>query len=223
MTKSNIREKIKKYVFDHEGDLFGITPAQRLNKAPEGHRPTDLMPGAKSIIVVGKRCLKGMVDTAPSFPWAIEYDRLNRLLEDLAYGIARKVEDMGFNALPVPVTGYGMRQTSYLDFLCLLSLRHAAVAAGIGGFGKNQLLLSPEFGPRIRLTAILTDKVIDFDPPFNKRICTDCNMCIKACPSGALSKHGIDKSRCSCQLLENARKFGSGICGVCIKVCPIGK
>ena len=80
-------------------------------------------------------------------------------------------------------------------------MKDAAVMAGLGCIGKNNILVTPEYGPRVRLRAMLTDKdlpatgPIDFDP------CKDCPMpCIKACPQKAYrakiyskEDYGLDK------------------------------
>ncbi len=65
-------------------------------------------------------------------------------------------------------------------------LKDAAVMAGLGCLGKNNMLVTPEFGPRVRLRAMLTDEIlpcndaIEFDP------CKDCSMpCREACPKEA--------------------------------------
>jgi epoxyqueuosine reductase len=67
-------------------------------------------------------------------------------------------------------------------------LKDTAVIAGLGCLGKNNLLVTPEFGPRVRLRAMLTEAAlpstdaIDFDP------CKDCDMpCKQACPQAAFN------------------------------------
>ena len=80
-------------------------------------------------------------------------------------------------------------------------LKDAAVMAGLGCLGRNNLLVTPQFGPRVRLRAMLTNtllpvtKPVDFDP------CKNCDMpCRKACPQGAFlnkiyseEEFGLDK------------------------------
>ena len=68
-------------------------------------------------------------------------------------------------------------------------LKDAAVIAGLGCIGKNNMVVTPDYGPRIRLRAMLTDieleptSPIDFDP------CKDCDMpCQKICPQNALER-----------------------------------
>lgn len=65
-------------------------------------------------------------------------------------------------------------------------LKDTAVMAGLGCIGKNNMLVTPEFGPRVRLRAMLTDEVLPDTAPIDFDPCEDCDMpCIKACPQEA--------------------------------------
>ncbi|WP_419176786.1 epoxyqueuosine reductase [Desulfosediminicola sp.] len=103
-------------------------------------------------------------------------------------------------------------------------MKDAAVLGGLGCIGKNNMLITPEYGPRVRLRVILSAEDIpstgglDFDP------CGDCSMpCRKACPQGAFSQQvyfsdtlgveslpgrsGVyDRIRCNLQMVENESK-----------------
>jgi epoxyqueuosine reductase len=56
-----------------------------------------------------------------------------------------------------------------------VSLRHLAVAAGLGTFGRHNLVIQPEFGTKVIFTAIITHLNIQPDTPIKKNLCTDCN------------------------------------------------
>ena len=65
-------------------------------------------------------------------------------------------------------------------------LKDAAVMAGLGCIGKNNLLVTPAFGPKVRLRAMLTDQVLEGIGPIDFDPCEDCTMpCKKACPQEA--------------------------------------
>jgi epoxyqueuosine reductase len=77
-------------------------------------------------------------------------------------------------------------------------LKDAAVMAGLGCIGKNNLLVTPAFGPRVRLGAMFTDRVLEGSGPIDFDPCEDCNMpCKKACPQQAFqSKIYSEKDLC---------------------------
>jgi epoxyqueuosine reductase QueG len=78
-----------------------------------------------------------------------------------------------------------------------LSLRHAAVAAGLGVFGRHNLVIHPRYGTRIILTACLTDLPLDSDPPVRDELCNQCNLCVESCPAKALDEEGkTDPMKC---------------------------
>lgn len=85
--------------------------------------------------------------------------------------------------------GVGVAKIAYHIEQGGIYMKDAAVMAGLGCIGKNNILITPEYGPRIRLRVLLTDAdlpstgALDFDP------CADCGeFCRKACPMGAMGR-----------------------------------
>jgi len=80
-------------------------------------------------------------------------------------------------------------------------LKDAAIMAGLGCIGKNNMLVTPEYGPRVRLRAMLTDVVLQGTGPIDFDPCEECGMpCISACPQEAFGikiysekQFGLDK------------------------------
>lgn len=105
----------------------------------------------------------------------------------------------------------------------LLSLKHIAAQAGLGVLGYNSLLITPQYGPRVRLVAIVTDAEMRPDSPLNKNFCENCpNPCISLCPAKALKKpnHEFDYeiNKFACSQYTSTRPT----CSICLKACPIG-
>lgn len=118
-------------------------------------------------------------------------------------------------------------------------LKDAAVAAGLGIIGRNNLLIHPEWGPRIRLRAILieakltpTTALETFSP------CETCQRpCYAACPQQAFSTGVYNRSKCMIQMnLDEEHKAPAGetdkhgrpvlrvkYCRACELACPIGR
>jgi len=68
-------------------------------------------------------------------------------------------------------------------------LKDAAVLAGLGCIGKNNMLLTPSSGPRVRLRALFLDAEIQPTGPIAFNPCTDCKVfCRRVCPENAMDK-----------------------------------
>ena len=114
-----------------------------------------------------------------------------------------------------------------------------AVDAGLGELGRNGLLITPQFGPRIRLCKVITDLPLEPDDPIDlgvQKFCEDCKKCSKECPSKAITsgermewadeissgrglmKWPIDPKKCYNFWLSNGVP-----CGNCITSCPFNK
>ena len=64
------------------------------------------------------------------------------------------------------------------------------MAAGLGTFGRHNLVIHPELGTRIVFTALLTDLDLDSDPQDEEDHCIHCGLCVKHCPASALDEEG---------------------------------
>lgn len=89
----------------------------------------------------------------------------------------------------------------------------------------NHLLITKDFGPKVRMAAILTDASLDKEKktelPFINDACSKCMKCIEICPVDALTAEGvIHRDKCA-EYMFNV--LGGLRCGLCIKVCPLNK
>lgn len=79
----------------------------------------------------------------------------------------------------------------------------AALLAGLGQRGLHHLLIVPPYGSYLFLGTILTDLPLENSPFAQKAVaCTHCKACLRACPTGALSEHGFDFTRCLSHLSQ---------------------
>ncbi len=123
--------------------------------------------------------------------------------------------------------GYEARNHMDGNYLAVMPL--AAKAAGLGDIGRHALLITPEYGSRIRLGAVTTDMplIISKPSPLNVRdFCEACGRCAKMCPSKAISKDspptidGVERWQTKQELcFKKWMEFGTD-CGICIAVCP---
>ena len=124
-----------------------------------------------------------------------------------------------------------------------IPLKTAAVKCGLGCQGKNTLLITPSFGPRVKLISVLTTAQLDIDESYQENLCGKCEKCVIACPTRALEPYRLEINRCMTYSAESPhskdvptdvrnleRKLvqrptpNSYIeCTTCVEVCPIGK
>ncbi|MDP4551677.1 tRNA epoxyqueuosine(34) reductase QueG [Alkalihalobacillus macyae] len=114
-----------------------------------------------------------------------------------------------------------------------LSDRAVAERAGIGFSGKNTMTITEEFGSWVYLGEMITDLYLEPDEPVEEG-CGDCNICVDACPTGALIEGGqLNASKCIAFLTQTKgflpdqyrSKLGNRLygCDTCQLVCPKNK
>lgn len=148
----------------------------------------------------------------------------------------RLVAGAGRLALLLRREGNQAEPLTYEDSLSILDLKVAAVCAGLGVWGLNNLVLTRRYGPRVRFGAVLTDRVLSPGRPLADYYCVSCSLCIAACPTGALGPAGFDRSHCIAEFAPDARMAGlqremlefptphtRRQCAACIDACPVGK
>lgn len=85
----------------------------------------------------------------------------------------------------------------------LSSHKRAAVMAGIGGYGKQTLVIHPRYGPWLRFGVVVTDAPLPLDRPFTRDLCGKCQRCIAACPAKAIKPYEVDPMKCLVSSSEN--------------------
>ena len=127
-----------------------------------------------------------------------------RKMDKVAYRLAEELEHAGWPSLITASqeTEWSYKRASYGR----LSTRHLGVEAGLGTLGLEVNILTPEFGPRIYLTGILTELELAADEPIREQVCIgeSCSRCLHSCPADAVLHFGIDKRACATE----AQEFG---------------
>jgi epoxyqueuosine reductase len=149
------------------------------------------------------------------------------ILKSKAWVIAHYLQKKGFESVPT----------------VRIPLKTAAVRCGLGYQGKSTLLVTPDYGPRVRLVSVLTTAELDIDEPFGEDLCNNCKKCIVACPAKAIEPYKVRVNRClvyaceepnSADVPKETRELEKRLiirptpnsyleCSICLEACPIGK
>lgn len=193
--------------------------------------PTRLLPGARSVIVLGKYYLspgdagacsgEGPRGRIARYAWGEDY-------HDLFPPMMRRLLDLVAGA-----TGQRPAARLFVDSGPLAE-KAVGVRCGIGWYGKNSCVLTPHHGSWILLAEIVTDLDLEPDPPL-ERDCGRCRLCIDGCPTRAIvAPHVVDSRRCISYLtiehrgaipLELRPSMGDWVfgCDLCQEVCPYNR
>jgi len=230
-TNRSLKHKIIRFCRDRGADLVGFSPAERWDEAgevPPEFRPRALWPPANTVIVIGMEMPLPIVETTPSVRHKELYDTSNRKLDELAYDLTRFLNRLGQASFFFPRDGYGSLRALRDNNLAAFSHVMAAKYAGLGTIGASHNLLTPEFGPRVRLVSVFTEASLPPDALLKKELCIRCAACAKCCPKGAIRMREdqviaeYDKTACL-EMTEELTARRCYPCGICTKVCPIGK
>lgn len=211
-------ERLKKRAFT---PFCHIEPEKRIDYR-------SVFPEVKSVIVIGmpyRLWRKPSKDCASqgriaSFCAGKDYHlRMKERLTLLAERLKDQVETLSYQI--------------YVDHAKLVD-RAAAWQAGLGFFGKNNLLIHPEYGSAFTIGQLLLDVPISHSSPQPMAcLCGSCDRCLKACPSKALKVDGnMETARCLSYLTQKRKLTESETrmirdyvygCDLCQLVCPFNE
>ena len=153
-----------------------------------------------------------------------EYFNSHQRVSKISDKIIKVIEKEGFNAIKLDVSGNNEQLNLKMPF----SNKASANLAGIGWLGKNNLLTTKEFGPRLTWATILTDAPLgDYAGSPMESLCDDCTMCVRACPGKAIQdlpnpKESYSPQKCGAYLNKRKDEGHPIACGMCLYICPYG-
>ncbi len=201
-----MKEKIKAFALKLGADDVGITSVERYN-SPLSPPIKDLFPEARSIIVMTVKEMSHCESPSPQLAMNGRLDVMEYARHS-SYEMTRFVEkSLGGRAMSIPLSYPQSFTPKAMGTVGEVSLRHAAVAAGLGTFGRHNLVIHPRLGSRILFMGVLTDLELESDPVIEESLCNDCMLCVEECPAGALDEEGkTDVMKC----LRVSQPYGLG-------------
>jgi epoxyqueuosine reductase len=196
--------ELKEQIQAVDADLVGIAGVDSHLLREYGEEPEKLLPGARSLISIGVALNKTAVCSGnirlARYDTMCVYERINHVsmetIRILASQGARAVSVPPY--LPVDMGGESKGMKGDINH------KTVAAIAGLGGIGLSRLLVTPEFGPFVRLGTIITDAVLSPDQPLSENPCDLCGLCKDACPAKAIQEDGtLDYSACTSHILRN--------------------
>jgi len=224
MDITSIKQNLQSLADSGGGRLFGVC---RVDELRDGFH-FEIKEAAEKLntaISVGVPVSTAVLDTIidrPNTLYKTHYQQINHILNDIAFAISSEINRRGYSSIPVPASHI----IKWKPMRAHLSHREIAYKAGLGWRGRNNLLVTPEYGSQVRLVTVLTDLELEPDHPCEND-CGDCYACIAACPAGAIGEkcEDFDLKKCYAKVAEFARpeNIGSYICGLCLRVCRPNK
>ncbi len=206
-------------------DLVGAASVDKSGEMKD--KAALFLPTVKSVIVFAKETYREVValvgpskETGEAEPGEVLtvhanyiYGRLNRAVHEFAHLFHRE----GYRSIPLCAAPGFITDQRFTR--ALFSYKHAAEFVGLGTIGRNSLLITPEFGPRVRLACLLTEAPVDETPRVKSDFCTKCNACIRVCPAHAIEEPQTGEPYAVNRFACRAYRQAGLVCSVCLKVC----
>ncbi|MDT8899985.1 hypothetical protein [Anaeroselena agilis] len=216
-------DEVKRRAAALGADLCGIAPVDRFVDAPAGFHPTAVLGGCRSVIVIAQQFPASVFASPSAAAYTFAMFKAADQVDTAAFRIASELDRLGSRAIAVPSREpYEYWDEGRRHGQGILSLKHAAVRAGLGRMGKNTLLVNDKFGNLLCLGAVLVDRELAADRPAEYLTCEpDCRICLDACPAKALDGASIEQRKC--RSVCGRYSEGGGFiyaCNLCRRSCP---
>lgn len=220
MQEKDNYEELKNFALLGGASLFGVADITGLPERQcslSAHTLKGLDKAVSIAFHLSDRILEDVAD-GPTKLYFFHYQRVNMLLDELGLKLTHFIQSNGRQALPIPAS-------QIIDWdrqIAHISHKHVAVRAGLGWIGRNNLLVSAQYGSRQRLVTILTDMPLTIDEPASPN-CGSCRACIPSCPSKSIKEKPEEFDHMGCyqmmRVLVKKAGISQNICGLCVKAC----
>ncbi len=213
-------------------DLIGITGyderwvyTHAYSRETETEKPQELPGDLGNVVVIAQAMDRKLVQTVPSALSGTATGAGYSSDTVVLLAIAQYIRNMGYEAVPT------MNDTALAIPL--------AIKAGLGEYGRHGLLITREFGPRVRLGKIFTDMPLAHDRPRRfgvREMCEVCRACSDACPPKAIAMDAPSDRVYNISNIRGVRKWTTDAekcfrfwsnqntdCSICVRVCPYNR
>ena len=228
----DMTREIKQVAKYFGADLVGITEyderwvyTSKFNVRTKEESPVALPEGLTSVIMVGHAMEYDIIKSMPSALASTAVGKGYSTEAAIVMHIAQYIRNLGYEAAG------SMNDTS-------LTIPQA-IKAGLGEYGRHNMLITRDFGPRVRISKIFTDMPLYHDKPIKfgvTEFCEECRRCYEACPVDAItggpptnSGHnksnvdGVEKWTTNCEKCFGYWTALRTDCAICMRVCPYNK
>ena len=215
LTKAMVTE----YCRNAGATVVGIAASNAFDLAPDGFKPTDVLPECRSVIVLGATFPPEVLNDIDEY--TASRNAMTTAMTNMAKDAAKQIKSHGCKTKVISATGgKWVDGDGRKEQFGYISLKHAAEIAGLGVIGKNYLLTNPQYGNLLWFSAILIDAELIPDEKTAFTICDNCNKCVDVCPAGALDDlASFGKKRCSKFFVIEDKKLKIK-CFLCRTICP---
>lgn len=165
-------------------------------------------PWTKTLLAFVRRMSREPVRSPARSIANLEFHHKGEAVNEIALRIVERLEAQGVRAV-CPSMGFPMEMMRFPERIWVVGHKPVAVAAGLGHMGIHRNVIHPKFGNFVLLGSVLLDaETTSQDHPLDYNPCLECNLCVAACPVGAISNQG-DFNFSAC-FTHNYREFMGG-------------
>jgi reductive dehalogenase len=213
-------------------DLVGITDyderfvyTHKYSRDREHEKPQELPEGLTSVIVIAQSMDRDLIRTVPS------------ALSGTATGLGYAHDTVVLLGLTQYILNLGYRAVASMNDTALAI--PYAIKAGLGEYGRHGLVITEEFGPRVRFGKIFTDLPLTHDRPKRfgvREFCEVCRACTDACPAKAIPAGAPSREVHNRSNIRGVKKWTvdgekcfrfwanqNSDCSICVRVCPYNR
>jgi epoxyqueuosine reductase QueG len=201
----------------------GIANVARFESAPEGFKPRDIFSKCKSVVVFIKQMPTDAILAENPVPYTHTAYKMYEELDRIAMELCRYFQNKKIKAVLIPAdVPYLSWDQENMHGRGILSLKHAAVMAGLGIMGRNTIFINETLGNMVYLGAVLIDEEVEPDPLIIDFKCPEnCHRCLDACPQQAMDGITVNQKLCrEKSFFKAGRGWDLYNCNECRKVCP---